>query len=523
LSVFKSLRVVDLSGKPTFGECAPQWVFDFVAAIFGALNPETATRLIEEFFLLIAKKNTKSTLAAGIMVTALCRNWRYDNEALILAPTKEVADNSFTPAAGMVEADPELSALFHVNANLREITHRTTNAFLKVVAADSDTVSGKKAAFVLVDELWLFGKRANADAMLKEATGGLVSRPEGFVIYLSTQSDEPPAGVFKSKLDYFREVRDGGIIDRKKLPVLYEFPPAMLEDEGRPYLKPENFYITNPNLGRSVRQEWLADKLEEEKRGPKEGLALFLAKHLNVEIGMRLRANRWAGADHWEAAAEPGLTFESILARSEVVVMGADGGGLDDLLGLSLKGRDSVTKRTLSWHHAWARPEVLERRKSEAPRFRDFAAAGDMTITSRPGQDAEELEAIFRRVNDSGLLWKLGVDPAGVGAIVTAANNAGIEGDRVVGISQGWKLNGAIKTMERDLADGVERHCGQPMMAWCVSNAKAEQRGNAVTITKQAAGTAKIDPLMASFNATALMAMNPPAQGKSFWETAAAA
>src|SRR5581483_6726299 len=380
LSVFKSLRVVDLSGKPTFGECAPQWVFDFVAAIFGALNPETATRLIEEFFLLIAKKNTKSTLAAGIMVTALCRNWRYDNEALILAPTKEVADNSFTPAAGMVEADPELSALFHVNANLREITHRTTNAFLKVVAADSDTVSGKKAAFVLVDELWLFGKRANADAMLKEATGGLVSRPEGFVIYLSTQSDEPPAGVFKSKLDYFREVRDGGIIDRKKLPVLYEFPPAMLEDEGRPYLKPENFYITNPNLGRSVRQEWLADKLEEEKRGPKEGLALFLAKHLNVEIGMRLRANRWAGADHWEAAAEPGLTFESILARSEVVVMGADGGGLDDLLGLSLKGRDSVTKRTLSWHHAWARPEVLERRKSEAPRFRDFAAAGDMTI-----------------------------------------------------------------------------------------------------------------------------------------------
>ena len=35
LGVFKALRVPDLPGKPTFGECCAPWVFDFVAAIFG--------------------------------------------------------------------------------------------------------------------------------------------------------------------------------------------------------------------------------------------------------------------------------------------------------------------------------------------------------------------------------------------------------------------------------------------------------------------------------------------------------
>lgn len=511
LNIFKQLRVVDLPNKPTFGEVSEQWVFDFVAAIFGAYDAETGNQLIREFFMLISKKNTKSTIAAGIMLTAVILCWREDEEHLILAPTKEVADNSFKPAAGMVRADEELSDMFHVQDHIRTITHRVSKASLKVVAADTDTVSGKKSGRILVDEHWLFGKKNNAEAMFMEATGGQISRNEGWVIYLSTQSDEPPSGVFKDKLDYYRDVRDGKIVDKKSLPVIYEFPQRMIEDKS--YLNPQYFYISNPNLGRSVSKDWLDDNLNKIVNSNSEGIQAFLAKHLNIQIGLNLRKDRWAGADHWEETDSENITLEYILNVCDVVDIGIDGGGLDDLLGLAVIGRHAETHKWLAWCHAWAHPSVLERRKSEAARFRDFSLDGDLTLVNKIGDDVYDVVEICVKVDESGLLDKIGVDPHGLGGILDALIESGIDEDKIIGVSQGWKLQGAIKTAERRLAEGQLIHAKQPLMAWCVGNAKIEPRGNAVLITKQASGFAKIDPLMAMFNAVNLISLNPEPLG----------
>ncbi|MFS7359307.1 terminase large subunit [Rahnella inusitata] len=513
LSIFKELRISDLPGKPTFGECTEQWVFDFVKAIFGGYEAETGKQLIREYGLLISKKNTKSTIAAGIMLTALILCWREDEEHLIIAPTKEVADMSFKPAAGMVRADEELSDMFHIQDHIRTITHRVTRNSLKVVAADTDTVSGKKAGRVLVDELWLFGKRQNAEAMFMEALGGQVSRDEGWVIFLTTQSDEPPAGVFKERLEYWRDVRDGKINDSKTLGVLYEFPEKMVESKA--YLEERNFYITNPNVGRSVSSEWIGDQLLKNQSKTDGTLQQFLAKHLNIEIGLNLRSDRWAGVDFWEEQARR-VTLEEILLRCEVVTVGIDGGGLDDLLGLSVIGRDKETREWLCWCHAWAHKIVLERRKSEASRLLDFQKDGDLTIVELVGQDTDQLAEIVGRIHTAELLDKIGIDPSGVGSILDALTEVGIPADSVVGISQGWRLGGSIKTTERKLAEGVLVHGGQPIMAWCVGNARVEPKGNAILITKQASGKGKIDPLMALFNAVSLMALNPEAKKQDY-------
>lgn len=527
LRVFDELVVVDAPGQPTMREAARQWFREFVAAIFGAYDPETGRRLICEFLLLISKKNSKSTGAAGIMLTALLLNWRQSGEYQILAPTIEVANNSFFPARDMIRADDELSDLLHVQEHIRTITHRITGATLKVVAADSETVAGKKTIGTLVEELWLFGKRAGSENMLREATGGLASRPEGFVIYLTTMSDDPPAGVMRQKLQYARKVRDGEIADKRFLPVLYEFPQEMLDRDA--HKDKANFYVTNPNLGASVDVPFLEREMDKAIEAGEATLRGFLAKHLNVEIGLALRSDRWAGANYWEQRVDKALTLDGLLERCEVATVGIDGGGLDDLLGFGIIGREKGGRRWLHWSRTWAHASVLELRKSEAPKLRDFEREGDLVIVDDMTRAFAQLAETTALVALSGKLAEknaIGVDPMGVGLIVDALSEQDVrneegEPDIIVGVSQGWKLNAAIKTAEVKLSSGELLHGGQPIMAWAVGNAKVEPKGNAITITKQTAGSAKIDPLMAMFNAVALMSLNPVAAGRSVFDVMA--
>ncbi len=518
MAVFKSLRVVDVGGAPTVGEIARPWIIDFASVFFGALDPESGQRMIQTYFLKVPKKNWKSGITAFLMGTLLIRNWRESGEFGIIAPTTEVANNAFGPLKHAIRKDEELSDLLHIQDHIRTITHRSTKATLQVVAAESDTVSGKKFAVTLVEELWQFGKRNNAEAMLQEATGGMASRPEGATIYITTESDEPPAGVYKAKNNYARKVRDGEIVDPSFLPVLYEWPKAMVDSKA--CLDLENAAVVNPNLGASVSTSWLKTKYAEYKSESDRAFQAFCAKHLNVEIGLALGSDRWAGADFWLDAKQPGLTFEGILQRCEVAVVGIDGGGLDDLLGLAVVGREKDTGAWLHWAHAWAHEIVLERRKDIAALLKDLEAAGDLTIVKVPGKDVEDVADIVCQIQEAGLLPEkmgIGVDAAGIVDIVemlTTQRKLPLE--MIVAIRQGYSLNGAIKTTERHVAGKNLLHCGQALMSWCVGNARIEDKGNAILVTKQASGKAKIDPLMATFNAVSLMALNPASSEREY-------
>lgn len=535
VAIFDKLRLPDVPGRPMMADAAGDWFRDIVRALFGSIDAE-GVRRVPEIFALVPKKNSKTTGGAAIMVTALLLNRRPRAEFLLVGPTQEVADLAFAQAEGMIAADETLSKLFHVQEHLKRITHRRTQAVLKIKTFDMKVMTGSKPSGVLVDELHIMATASYASRVIGQIRGGLLPNPEGFLAIITTQSDEPPAGVFRAELQHARAIRDGRSTGRM-LPILYEFPEAIQTAPDKPWRDPEQWPMVLPNLGRSITLQRLVEDYAGARAKGDEEERRWASQHLNIEIGLALHADRWRGADHWEAATDPTLTLDSLIERSEVVTIGIDGGGLDDLLGLAVIGRERITKRWLHWGRAWADREVRSRRKDIAERLADFERDGDLTFVDigprhesagraatevEINEDIAELVAIVEKVWASGRLpgtSGIGLDPVGVAAIVDALVETGIPSETLVGIPQGYKLSGIVAGTARKLKDGSLVHADQPLMAWCVGNAKSELRGSALLITKQTSGSAKIDPLMALFDAADLMSRNPAATGPSVYET----
>lgn len=514
VSVFNKLRLADVPGTPTMEDAGGEWFRDIVRALFGSMDPVTRQRAIRELFLLVPKKNSKTTNGALLMLTALLLNERPHGSLIMTAPVHDVAQLAFDAAAGAIALDPVLEKKLHVREHLKTIVHRETKAELAIMSFDPASLTGQKPVAVLIDELHVVSKMSKAASAIRQLRGGMLPYPEAFMAFITTQSEEPPVGVMRAELMKARAIRDGKR-EGAMLPVLYEFPREMQQDRDKPWRDPANWPMVTPNAGRSITIDRLVEEMKTAEETSEEELRAWASQHLNIEIGLALLSDGWAGAEFWEAQGRAEVTLDYILEWCEVIDVGIDGGGLDDLLGLAVLGRHKVTGEWLLWTKAWAHPMVLKRRKEVAAQLLDFEASGDLALVKQIGDDVTEVAAIVARIESAGLLDQIGVDPAGLGGILDALAAAGVPQDKVIGISQGWKLSGAIKTTERKLAAGELVHGGQPLMAWCVGNAKVVPVGNAVNITKQASGTAKIDPLMATFSAVSLMALNPAAQSST--------
>ncbi len=514
---FNQLCVPDVPGQPTFGEVGGEWFREIIATLFGCIDPETDERAISELFLLVPKKNSKTTNAAALGLVWLLLNRIPNVFGLILGPTQKISAKAFTQAQGMINADAKLRQLLQVQEHRGRIRHVLTGAVLEIKTFDMKVVTGEIPVFTLLDEVHLLSTLSYAKKVIGQLRGGM-TKDGSMLIMITTQSAEEPAGVFRSELNHARRVRDGELPADGLLPVLYEFPEEVQTAKGAPFMDPKMWPMVLPNLGLSVKMPFLERLLRLAQAKGKDDVQLWLSQHLNIQIGLGLHSDRWVGADYWEDCAGDDLTLEALMQRSEVCVVGIDGGGLDDLLGLAVLGRCAETGAWLHWGKAWVQPDVMQARPEIAERLQDFADDGDLTICDFADQDVGELADICAELNDAGLLpekWAIGLDPEGVADIVGALSRAGLQDEQITAISQGYKLNAAINGLPRKLKKGGFVHGGRRLMAWCVGNAKTELRGNARMVTKARSGLGKIDPLMALFDAVMLMARNPEAAGNA--------
>jgi phage terminase large subunit-like protein len=525
LAFFDELQLPDVPGLPRMREAAGQWFRDIVRVAFGSWDPVTQLRHIRDIFAMLPKGQSKTTYSAGLLLAAMLMNKRPRAEALFVGPTQAIADNAYDKAVGMVEASADLKRRFRPRDHVKTIEDLVTKSELKVKTFDVNILTGTILILALVDELHLLGRNPHTGKVLRQIRGGLEKTPEGMLLITTTQSDDIPAGAFRDELMMARKIRDGGFrgkVVRSMLPVLYEFPDSIAKDQAR-WSDPSVWPMVMPNLGRSVQIGSLVPDWETERAKGEHAVRIWASQHLNIEIGIGLKTDRWPGAEFWLESEDPTLTLETLIERCEVVIAGIDGGGLDDLFGLTLLGRDRESKCWLSWSHAWCHKSVLQRRQTIAPALEGFAACGDLTIVDDRLEDVSAILEIIGQVNDAGLLGCVALDNEGpYGEFVDALDEIGINeaSEQIVGVGQGYKLMSAIKTAERKLANGTFKHAPSQLMNWCVENVKIEPTATAIRATKQNAGDAKIDPVMALFDAATVMVRNPEAiKSKSIYDT----
>jgi phage terminase large subunit-like protein len=527
LQFYDELQLPDVPGQPFLRNASGQWFRDIVEAAFGSWDPVNRVRHIRDIFALAPKGSSKTSYGAAMAIVAMCMNLRPRAEALFIGPTQAISDRAYEQAAGMIDASPALKKRFLPHDHNKTIEDLVTKSEMKVKTFDVNIITGAILIFALVDEVHLLGKNAHAPKVFRQIRGGLDKTEEGVLLMTTTQSDSEPAGVFRDELKHARRIRDGefqGKTIRPLLPVLYEFPRDIAKNPER-WQNPDNWPMVMPNLNRPITLDTLIPDWETERAKGPQSVTIWASQHLNIEIGVGISNDAWAGAKYWESAADETLTLETLLARCEVITIGIDGGGLDDLLGLAILGRCKITRDWLLWNRAWCHSDLLDDRKDIATRLIDFSKESrgdlkDLVLCSDedPTQSIRDVADICVKVRDAGLLPEkggIGVDRMGLPGILEELMSRGFDvdmnGGTITGIPQGGHVNPAIQSVPIKLKDGTFWHAGQPLMAWCVGNAKVEMKTNARSITKQIAGSAKIDPLMATFDAVMLMSRNPEA------------
>lgn len=521
LAFFNRLRLPDVAGNPPLSEACGDWFRDILCAFLASEDPDTRQRVVWELLCMVPKKNSKTTYVAALGLTALFMEEAPNRQMLLVAPSQNISERCFDQAQGMIRIDQRLKDIFKVQDHLKCITRNKTGTKLDVKTFDTSIVTGEIPILTIIDELHELGKKAKAAAVMQQIRGGGITKQRGQVLMITTQSDEIPAGIWRTELDKARAIRDGkGGLAPIMLPVLYEFPVEKQMDQEF-WRHSANWDLILPNLDRSIDRQALFDDYENNGKVTKETEQIWASQHLNIEIGVGLSGDGWAGALHWSNCIDDTLLgLDELLQRSEVCTVGIDWGGADDLAALYVLGRERLSKRWLGWGRAWARPSVFEQRKGIAARLREFSDDGDLIIAQTGEEQAQSAAEICRIVADSGLLpdtGGIGLDSAGIALLLDALEAQGLEQPLVQAVTQGWKLQTAVSSVPLKLEDRRFLHGDQAIMAWAVGNAKQTLRGSNYVVTKEVSGAAKIDPLMALFNAAMLMFLNPEPKGISVY------
>jgi phage terminase large subunit-like protein len=424
------------------------WQCLILAVTMGWKRRSDGLRRFRTVYTEVARKNAKSTLAAGVALYCMELDGEPGAEVYSAATTRDQAKIVWETAHSMVKKNGDLRSI-GLNVHAHSITGADGGSF-KALSADAGTLDGLNVHCAIIDELHAHKTREVWEVI--ETGTGARAQP---LVWVVTTAGSNRAGICYEQRDYAIKVLKGVVEDDTYFGIVYTI------DEGDDWTDEAVWAKANPNLGVSVKLDDLQRKAAK-ARTQTSAQPGFLTKHLNQWVNAD---QAWMDMRRWDACGDPTLDIADF--RGEACWIGADLASKTDIAAVGVLFERN--RKKYLFRFCWAPGEAVEgSRNSQYPGWR---TEGRLIVTDGATIDFREIEDKIRELAREYQLRVAGFDEW---QAVRTMQELQAEGLPVLKFPQtAAYLSEPMKTLEADVLAGNVVHQGCPMAAWQVSNVVA--------------------------------------------------
>lgn len=284
------------------------WQKALITAIFGTVDSDGA-RHYREVFVVIARKNGKSTLAAAIATYMAYADGEMGAEIFFTAPKLEQADACYSAFTQMVTREPELSAL--AKKRRTDIYLKDNNTTAKKLAFDKDKSDSLNIQLAVCDELGAWNP-TGGNRFYQVLRSSLGARRQPLILSITTANyvnDGPYDRTYKRVEKWLNRASD----ETRLFGVIYA-----IEDPLR-WNDIEELKKASPNMGVSVKEDFFKEQAAAAKEDP-DALVEFMIKYCNIKQN---DSHAWLRTEDVDACcSEVAITPETL--RGSYAVGGID-------------------------------------------------------------------------------------------------------------------------------------------------------------------------------------------------------
>lgn len=446
------------AGKPVILEL---WQKAFIQALFGFVDSETGLRKYQKSILFVARKNGKSTLAAGIGLYMLTSAGEGGAEVYSVATKKEQAKIVWEEARRMVKKSP---ALFkRIRTLINGLFYDNNESFFKALASDSNSLDGLNSFFVIADEIHAWKDKNLIDVMYDSMSG----REEPIFSEFSTMGTVRE-NVFDNEYEYGSDLietfeKTGIMKDERILVIIYEL------DNPKEIEKEECWYKPNPGLGTIKNVNILRDKVKTANNNPNE-LPNLLCKDFNIRQNDQ---DKWLTYEVIHNTA----TFSDDEIYDTYAIGGVDLSSTTDLTCATLIVIKNGVRYVKQQYFIPTQKLEYKINDDKIP-YDKWEKRGLVTLCEGAKIDYCDVTQWFLKMQDDlkiNTLW-VGYDPWNTQYWVEEMKNYGFE---MYEVRQGAKtMSNPMKQLEAELMDKIVNYNNNPVLEWCLLNTSVKRDDN---------------------------------------------